>query len=125
MKKTIQGVGKTFIFSFFHSFIFSIVLQVQHKPHTLREGRVNVEVTIHIECHPLADGQAKTIARGEVAHFTERLENFFALFFWNAAACVRHEELMLVRASLLVFQRDVSILRSVLSSILQQVQQDV
>ena len=58
-------------------------------------------------------------------HLTECLEHLFVLFFWNAAACVGHQELMLVGTTFLVFQRDVTILWSVDSSVLQQMQENV
>ena len=68
-------------------------MEVEHEACAAGELRVDVEVAVHLQRHLLADGQSKTVARGEVPDFKEGLEHVFVLLLGNVLASVRHQEL--------------------------------
>ena len=100
-------------------------VQLQYEANALREFSVNLQVSIHLTSHLLTDGQSQAIALSEVSDFEERLKDVLTLLFWNRRACIGYQELQGVSTTLLELQPDGTLLRSVLSGIVQQVQQQI
>lgn len=76
-------------------------MQLQYEARSLGVGSVDAQGTVHAGGHERADGQAQSVALGQVAYFAEGFEEVFAAVFRNAAACVGNDELLGMRTSLL------------------------
>ena len=83
------------------------------------------EFTAHLHGHLLADGQSEPVANGEVVDFEEGLEDILMLLYWNVAARVGDQELMLVGAAFLVLQPHVTVGRGIDGSIAEEVKKDM
>ena len=100
-------------------------MKIHYETGSLGEGRIEIEVSIHIDRHLPADRQSETISFGDILDFHERFEEILTLFLRNALTSIRDNELMGVGTTLLIFQPDASSCSSMLCRIAQQMRQDV
>ena len=100
-------------------------MEFQHEASSLDVRCIYVQVTVHLQGHLLADGQSQTVARSKVSDLAEGFEDVVALFLGDAAASVRHQELVRMGTTLLIIQTDGTAGRGVFSGIAEQVRQDV
>ena len=100
-------------------------MEIEDESGALGELGIDVEVTVHLQGHLLADGESETVASGEVANLKEWLEDIFTLLFGDAGTCVRYEELIGVGTAFLEVEADASSCGSVLCGVGKQVEQDV
>ena len=80
-------------------------VQLQNEACTLRVAFVQRQAAVHADGHQGTDGQAQSVALRQVLDFAEWLEEFGVLPFGNAAASVRHDELVGVCAAFLEVER--------------------
>ena len=57
-------------------------MEVEDESGALGELGIDVEVTVHLQGHLLADGESEAVASGEVANLKEWLEDVFTLQFY-------------------------------------------
>jgi hypothetical protein len=57
-------------------------VEVEDESGALGELGIDVEVTVHLQGHLLADGESEAVASGEVANLKEWLEDVFTLQFY-------------------------------------------
>ena len=96
-------------------------VQLQNEACTLRVAFVQCQAAVHTDGHQGTDGQAQSVALRQILDFAEGLEEFGALLFGNAAAGVRHDELVGVCAAFLEIERHLAAVGRVADSVLQQV----
>ena len=100
-------------------------MEIQHEAGALGERRIDAELAVHVQGHLSANRQAEAVAQGEVTDLHKRFEQIVALLFRDSVTRVRHQELVDMGATLLVFKPDRSACRRIFGRILQQMEQDV
>ena len=89
-------------------------MEFEDEARAFGEGRIDIEITIHVECHLFADRQSETIASSQVTNLEEWLEEVFALLLRDSCTSVGDEELVSMLTALLVFEGDLSLRRGIL-----------
>ena len=100
-------------------------MELEDEARAFGEGRVDIEIAIHVECHLFADRQSEAVASSQVANLEEGLEEVVALLLRDAGTSIGNKELVAVLSALLVFEGNLSFGRSILCSIGQQVGKNV
>ena len=100
-------------------------MQFEYEAGTFGKLRVDGEVALHLQRHLTADGELEAIALREVEDFEEGFEHIVALFLRDRIARIAHQELVGLRTTLLILQRDGAFLVDMLHSIVEQMEQNV
>lgn len=83
-----------------------LCVQLQYEACAFRIAFVQRQVAVHADGNEGTDGQSQSVALRQVLDFTERLEEVPALFLGDAAAGIRYDELVRVRAAFLEVEGD-------------------